>query len=142
MSVQTDERKPIPLRVEFTGQPAPQGQQWCACCAVRYMGAYSTDPVIREHAREIVEAAIEQRQSWVQLALPREVNLEGYPAFVLRVAVTVAPSVYFPEIALPVCWVHIQGMHPEGRNQKPPRQPSSLVPGKAYEVPKGALPHG
>lgn len=144
MTAEQEQKEPelIPLRIEFTGQVPPPGRQWCACCALRYMGALSTALEFREHAKEMVEAALEQRHEVVTMPLPKQVMIDGYPSFILRVAITEAPSVYYPEIPLPVCWVHIQGMHPEGREKPPSRVPSGLIPGKKYGVPKGAEKNG
>lgn len=114
---------PLP-RLELIGKTPPAGREWCATCAMIYLGTVSDDPLVQAHVRELTEAAMERGDSLITFRLP---NREDK---ILRVAITTAPSMWFQN-PMPVCWVHLI---PWGRakvDAASPEHSSSLITGKA-----------
>lgn len=120
---------PLPkIRLEYAGMEPPPGRQWCATCAVLYMGAISTDP----NNKTLVAAMIEENLSYnvpvVNFPLPR------HEFYILRIAITVAPSVYFT-YPMPVCWVHLEGKFPQANQLRGnPTNGTNLIHGKSYRT--------
>lgn len=106
-----------PVVINLLGPTPPRNMQWCAICAMLYLGEVSADPQVQEEARELVAKAMENGKTFVEMVLPR------HPWRTLTVAVAVAPTVH--GFTGSTCWVHMQGMKPQGSGN-----PSGLIPGK------------
>lgn len=94
------------VTIELKGPTPPSGYQWCAICALLYLGEVSSDEETQNKARMLVQAAIDEGEGEVIMPLPKSWRI-------LRVAVTTAPTVHFPNVPMPTCWIHLQGMSPE-----------------------------
>jgi hypothetical protein len=88
------------------------------------MGEVSADPEVQAAVKEKVASAEEQGLTRTEFRLPPVWHKR------LRRAITIAPSVYFQQ-PMPVCWVHLQGMSPDGsgRDQNTARK---LLVGKDH----------
>lgn len=107
-------------RVELEG-PRPGKGVFCATCCLLYLGEVSSDQDMQEMARIAGNGAIRDGKSVIKLSLPYPFNNR-----IIREAVTVAGSVYYPVVRevqegqfvptgmppMPVCWVHLQGLRP------------------------------
>lgn len=108
-----------PVLIELRGPNPPPGREWCATCAVLYLGEVSADPLVQKAAQEQVQKALEEGVEEVTFTMPPSWRR-------LREAVTTAPSVYFP-YPMPVCWLHLHGGIPSGK----PDSKVNLIEGKA-----------
>lgn len=118
MSQDQSPEKFLPI-LEILGETPPPGTNFCATCAQMYLGAISEDAELVAKIRGMLNDAIEKRRKIVNFVPPR------LPDKPLRVAVTIAPSVYFAYPA-PVCWIHMIPYVPQNRPQS---VRSALIPG-------------
>lgn len=129
----TNKMAKVPV-IELIGDVPPTGRWFCAVCCMIYLGTVSADMQVQQAAQEAVKRAIAEHEELVPFLLPDR------PDKPLRIAVTIAPSVYFPEPG-PVCWVHMQGY--AAGNTRPSAQavnPSRLILGKAHQTIPGTRP--
>lgn len=115
------------LRLELLGRNPERGQYFCATCCFLYMGRVNTDENAIAQARATVAAAERSGKTVAMYKLP------DYPDMILRFPVTVAPSVYFPDTPMPVCWVHIQGSQAIGNRTGIPTSPSPIIPAHSWK---------
>jgi len=97
-----------PVTIELLAPMPPLGHQWCAICALLYLGEASSDINVQRNAQKHVEEAIAAGVKEVNILVPESWRK-------LRIAVTTAPTVYFPNVPMPTCWIHLQGMSPDSR---------------------------
>lgn len=102
-----DDRPPVTIEL-LLGTPPP-GEKWCAICAMLYLGEVSENERNRTNIRLLVQSAVEDGIDTVNFIPSTK------PWRKLRVAVTSAPTVHFPHVPMPTCWIHMQGMKSEGR---------------------------
>ena len=127
MSENNGNSKPLP-RIELLGATPPDGQRFCALCCMFYLGAVSDDPKVQEALQERTAEAMKHGRDVVMLNLPPRRDK------VLRLAVTDGLSTYFPDLVMPVCWVHmipygkVRNAAPVGVSYQVGASP--LIPGK------------
>ena len=132
------------LRVEVQGPFAEKGSLYCATCCLLWLGRISSDEGIMASAQEQAELALSEGKTELIINPPHP-----YKIWKVRKAVTIAGSVHFPVImdrgdgnyiatgmpAMPVCWIHLQGMTPRRvGTQEESGTPSTLVEGKKGQV--------
>lgn len=100
-----------PVVINLIAPQPPVGKQWCATCAMLWLGDISTQPETQALARSLTEKAEKDDIGEVDIPLFPEKTWRK-----LNLAITTAPSVYF-QVPMPVCWVHIQGYDPEKGTQ-------------------------
>lgn len=98
-----------PVVIELYGPVPPPGKQWCATCAMLYLGDVSANIENQDIARHKVQRAEQDGEDLVELVMDASMTWRT-----LRISVTIAPSVYF-QVPMPVCWVHMQGYDPEAK---------------------------
>lgn len=107
-----------PVIINLNGPQPVAGREWCATCAMLYLGDISASMEVQGLARRYVERAQEKGLEEIDLLLDSAMTWRK-----LNLAVTTAPSVYF-QVPMPVCWIHLQGYDSE-------RKPTgALVNGK------------
>lgn len=132
------------LRVEVQGPYVEKGSLYCATCCLLWLGRISVDQGIIASAQEQAELAMAEGKTELIINAPHP-----YKIWKVRKAVTIAGSVHFPVImdrgdgnyittgmpAMPVCWVHLQGMTPVSSAPVPESgAPSALVEGRKGQV--------
>lgn len=117
-----------PVIINLEGPHPPVGREWCATCAMLFLGDISQNPENQDATRRRVRRAEERGDDQVHFSLDTALTWRT-----LNLAVTTAPSVYF-QMPMPVCWVHMQGYDPSSGSQAASSPADHLVNGRKGQV--------
>lgn len=119
------------IPVYYTGPwPSSPGMPPCATCVILYTGTLNHQPEWQEWVKESHEKAEASGASFCQIDCPEPDG--ALPQ--IQPAVTSAPSLYFPNMVMPVCWSHIIGYRYTTKEEREAGHRSPLIQGKDYGV--------
>lgn len=124
------ETKPQVIPAIYLSGPMPRGT-WCATCVMLFMGTISAEVEFQDYVKTMHMEAMQAGAGCISVELKERENMQ------LQLAITVAPSEYFPSTPMPVCWTHVVGFRnpteaEKQSGQSGPQQQSRIIPGKSY----------